>query len=60
MTGPLKSYEIENYPKVSRPGQRISIDCLGAFPETLTGNDHIVLIVDYFTKFVVASALPDI
>ena len=56
----VKSYDTRNHPEVSRPCQRISIDCMGPFPKSLQGNTHIVLAVDHFTKFVTGAALPDI
>ena len=55
----IKSYAIENHPEVCRPCQRISIDCMGPFPKTLSGNSCIILAVDHFTKHVIGAAIPD-
>ena len=40
-------------------GDRIGIDILGELPETENGNKYIVVICEYFTKWVVAVALPN-
>lgn len=48
-------------PIVSRqPFERVGVDCVGPLTRTIRGNRHIVVFVDYFTKFVEAYATPDI
>lgn len=39
--------------------ERIALDILGPLPETPDGNIYILVVGDYFTKFVEAYALPD-
>jgi hypothetical protein len=38
---------------------RVAIDILGELPETDNGNKYIVVISEYFTKWIVAAAIPD-
>ena len=43
---------------ISGPFQRIAFDVIGPLPITKRGNRFILLVVDYFTKWVEAFALP--
>ena len=43
----------------TRPFELLGIDHLGPFKETKDGNQHIVVIIDYLTRFVEAFAVPD-
>ncbi|BHF62433.1 hypothetical protein SprV_0200541500 [Sparganum proliferum] len=40
------------------PFERVGIDVIGPLPITLTGNRYILVMVDYFTKWAEAVALP--
>ena len=42
----------------NRPFERIGIDLIGPFPRSTTMNKHIIVAVDYFTKWVVVKAVP--
>ena len=44
---------------VGHPMARIGMDILGPLPTTLRGNSYILVIADYFTRWVEAYALPD-
>ena len=46
-------------PPPSRPFESINIDHLGPFKTTSGGNKHIIVAVDYLTKWVEAAAVPD-
>ena len=50
---PLQQYE------VGCPMERIAMDFMGPFPETESGNRHLLVIMDYFTKWPEAYALPN-
>ena len=50
---PLKQYQ------VGEPLERIAMDLLGPLPLTRRGNRHVLVIGDYFTKWMEAIALPD-
>jgi len=41
------------------PFHRVAFDMVGPLPETDLGNKHILVLVDYFTKWAEAYALPD-
>ena len=45
--------------KVGAPFEKTAIDLMGPFAETKNGNVYIVVMQDYFTKWVVAEAIPD-
>ena len=42
------------------PLERVAMDILGPLPRTERGNQYIVIVTDYFTKWVEAYSLPDI
>ena len=42
------------------PFEKIAIDLMGPLPETPTGNKHLLVVCDYFSKWVELLALPDI
>ena len=42
------------------PFEKIAIDLMVPLPETLTGNKHLLVVCDYFSKWVELLALPDI
>ena len=44
---------------VGAPMERIAIDLTGPLPRTRTGNTSIMVVADYFTKWVEAFALQD-
>lgn len=44
---------------VGNPLERVSMDLLGRFPLTKRNNRHILVITDYFTKYLHAIALPN-
>ena len=39
--------------------EMIAMDFLGPLPQTNKGNKHLLVVADYYTKWVEASALPD-
>jgi hypothetical protein len=45
--------------KVGQPFERIGIDIVGPLPKTSQGHVHIVVAVDYLTKWPEARAIPD-
>jgi len=44
-----------NKPKVVAPWQMISLNFMGPLPRSLSGNTHILVVTDFFSKFVVTS-----
>ena len=44
--------------EVERPFERVGVDLLGPFPLSRAGNRHIIVAVDYLTKWVETEALP--
>ena len=53
-----KQGKIRQY-NVGLPFERIAIDIAGPFPVTDDGNEHIMVVGDYFTKWVEAYAIPN-
>ena len=49
---PLQQYD------VGCPMERIALDFMGPFPETKAGNRHLLVVMDYFTKWSEAYVLP--
>lgn len=45
------------YKKISFPFQLISLDLLGPFPRSKKGNQHLLVVTDWFTKFVLVQPL---
>lgn len=41
------------YPKVTSPWQVISLDYIGPLPRSIHGNTHVLVVSDYFSKYVV-------
>jgi hypothetical protein len=50
---PLKRYQ------ASEPMQRIAIDMLGPLPLTESGNKYMIVVTDYFTKWIEAIPVPN-
>ena len=50
---PMKQYN------VGYPGERVAIDVLGPLPESSSGNRYLLVLMDYFTKWPEAYALPN-
>ena len=50
---PLQSYV------VGSTGERIATDLMGPFSQTDSGNQYIMVVQDYFSKYAVAIAIPD-
>lgn len=50
---PLQQYN------VGYPGERVAIDVLGPLPETRDGNRYLLCLMDYFTKWPEAYAIPN-
>ena len=56
--GPRFKAKLKQLP-VGDINDRIAIDVMGEFPETEKGNKYIIVISEYFSKWVVAAATPD-
>jgi hypothetical protein len=56
--GHQKRAKLQQCP-VGAPMERIALDIVGPLNETRNGNKYILVICDYFTKWVEAFALPD-
>ena len=50
---PLQQYN------VGYPGERVAVDVLGPLPETTAGNRYLLCVMDYFTKWPEAYAIPN-
>jgi transposase InsO family protein len=46
-------------PSPTRPWEFVQIDLKGPLPETPRGNKYLMVVYDYFSKYVVAAAIPD-
>ena len=57
--GPGKGRAPLQQKPVGVPLERIAIDFLGPLPKTRNGNQHILVLADYFTKWTESYALPD-
>ena len=44
---------------VGRPWQKVAVDFVGPMPETTRGNRWILILVDHFTRWRDALAIPD-
>ena len=56
--GERKRAPLQNY-VVGVPFERVAIDVMGPLPRSAAGNKFIVVVVDYFTKWPEAFAVPD-
>jgi len=45
---------------IEKPFTRVGLDIIGPLPTTKQGNKYIITLVDYFTKWPEAKAIPDI
>ena len=50
--------ELKDY-RVGAPMDRVAIDVLGPFPQTERLNKYILVVGDYFTRYIAAYAIPD-
>ncbi|MCG8045070.1 MAG: DDE-type integrase/transposase/recombinase, partial [Candidatus Thiodiazotropha endolucinida] len=55
--GPHGHYPMQEY-HAGAPMERVHIDFLGPLPKTATGNEHILVMVDQFTKWAEMIPLP--
>jgi hypothetical protein len=46
------------HPSVYRPFQRVSVDLIGPLPVSHKGHKHVVVMVDHFSKWVIAHPIP--
>lgn len=45
--------------RVTQPFEKVGIDLIGPFPRSKSGNRHVFVAVDYFTKWVITKASPN-
>src|SRR5947209_2459324 len=57
--GARRKNELLRTIKIGQPFERIGINIVGPLPKTSQGNVHIVVAVDYLTKWPEARAIPD-
>ena len=57
--GPGRGREPMQHVSVGVPLEKIAIDIVGPLPKTENGNEYIMVVSDYFTKWVEAYAIPD-
>jgi hypothetical protein len=50
---------VQEYPEVCHPMARMHMDLTGCLPRTEDGNDYIMVVKDYQTKYVWLIALPN-
>ncbi len=56
---PLPNNTEDNITPIERPFVRVGLDIVGPLPITKQGNSYIITLVDYFTKWVEAKAVPN-
>jgi transposase InsO family protein len=54
----LRKGKLGIYPAPEEPFHTISIDHVGPLPQTEKGNKYLLTVADYFTRFIVAVAVP--
>ena len=59
-TNPRLTRELELFPEIQGPFLRLGIDHVGPLPETERGNRYVLVVVDHFTHWVEALAVPDV
>lgn len=47
------------HPRVTRPWQMVSVDLCGPLPRSTSGHRYILVVQDYFSKFVLLHPLRD-
>jgi len=56
---PIPKNTADNVTPVEQPFTRVGLDTIGPLPITKNGNMYIITLVDYFTKWVEAKAIPN-